>query len=72
MTEFLTLVDIGHMHLDNGYLYGGNCVPDCIAVVSVCTCIQDYSRKIKACGVNAVDYLALAVGLEALALGKFI
>ena len=68
MPEFLTLVDIGHMHFDNGNLHCSNGVPYSIAVVSICACVDNDTRKVKACLMDTVDYLALAVGLEALAL----
>ena len=60
-------MNIGEVHLDNGYLNGGDSVAYGIAVVGVSSRVDDYSALVAAGGVYAVDYLALVIALEYLA-----
>ena len=66
-TESVAAVDVGNMYLDNGDVHCRNSITDSVAVMGVSACIQHYAAFVQPCGVNAVDDLALVVGLPAFA-----
>ena len=64
MAELIAGKNIGHMHLDAGQAYGGDGVADGVAVMSICAGVDYYAVTFVPQRVQAVDYRALAVGLE--------